>query len=172
MDSDGKEISNSYEKVLVSVGRTPNTDNLMLENAGIKVDSNKFILVDEYRRTNIKNIFAIGDITGNPMLAHKATHEGKVAAEVCSGIASAFEPQVIPAVIFTEPLVHVRSKSLPDAPSAIISIPPDVDAVIDTASAIFSSAVILIEPASFKISMSSPADPAAIISIPPAEACT
>ncbi len=103
MDSNGKEISNSYEKVLVSVGRTPNTDNLMLENAGIKIDSNKFILVDEYRRTNIKNIFAIGDITGNPMLAHKATHEGKVAAEVCSGIASAFEPQAIPAVIFTDP---------------------------------------------------------------------
>ena len=103
MDNAGESIKKSYEKVLVSVGRVPNTDKLMLNNAGIKMNENNFIIVDEYRRTNIKNIFAIGDVTGNPMLAHKATHEGKVAAEVASGIASSFEPQAIPAVIFTDP---------------------------------------------------------------------
>ena len=103
MESEGKIFSSNYDKVLISVGRTPNTDNLSLENTGIKVTKNGFIQVDEYRRTNIDNIFAIGDVTGNPMLAHKATHEGKVAAEVCTNIPSAFEPQVIPAVIFTDP---------------------------------------------------------------------
>ena len=103
MESEGKISSSNYDKVLISVGRTPNTDNLSLENTGIKVTKNGFIKVDEYRRTNIDNIFAIGDVTGNPMLAHKATHEGKVAAEVCTNIPSAFEPQVIPAVIFTDP---------------------------------------------------------------------
>tara|TARA_X000001036_G_scaffold438683_1_gene487202 strand:- start:359 stop:1762 length:1404 start_codon:yes stop_codon:yes gene_type:complete len=103
MESEGKIFSSNYDKVLISVGRTPNTDNLSLENTGIKVTKNGFIEVDEYRRTNIDNIFAIGDVTGNPMLAHKATHEGKVAAEVCTNTPSAFEPQVIPAVIFTDP---------------------------------------------------------------------
>jgi len=103
MESEGKIFSSNYDKVLISVGRTPNTDNLSLENTGINVTKNGFIEVDEYRRTNIDNIFAIGDVTGNPMLAHKATHEGKVAAEVCTNIPSAFEPQVIPAVIFTDP---------------------------------------------------------------------
>mgnify|MGYP001224419582 CR=1 FL=1 len=103
MESEGKIFSSNYDKVLISVGRTPNTDNLSLENTGIKLTKNGFIEVDEYRRTNIDNIFAIGDVTGNPMLAHKATHEGKVAAEVCTNTPSAFEPQVIPAVIFTDP---------------------------------------------------------------------
>ena len=70
-----------------------------------------FVEVDEYRRTNIDNIFAIGDITGNPMLAHKATHEGKVAAEVCTNIPSAFQPQVIPAVIFTDPEIAWAGKT-------------------------------------------------------------
>ena len=103
MESDGKGLSGNYEKVLISVGRIPNTDNLSLENTGILTTKEGFIKVDEYRRTNIENIFAIGDVTGNPMLAHKATHEGKVAAEVCTNIPNAFEPQVIPAVIFTDP---------------------------------------------------------------------
>ena len=89
MESDGKTFSSNYDKVLISVGRAPNTDNLSLENTGIKITKNGFIEVDEYRRTNIDDIFAIGDVTGNPMLAHKATHEGKVAAEVCTNIPSA-----------------------------------------------------------------------------------
>ena len=103
MESEGKMISNTYEKVLVSVGRLPNTDNISIENTGINIDERGFIPVDEYRRTNIDGIYAIGDITGDPMLAHKATHEAKIAAEVCSGIPNAFEPQAIPAVIFTDP---------------------------------------------------------------------
>ena len=103
MSSEGKNISANYEKVLVCIGRSPNTDNLSIENTGINIDSRGFIKVDEYRRTNIDGIYAIGDITGDPMLAHKATHEGKVAAEVCTGIPTTFEPQVIPAVIFTDP---------------------------------------------------------------------
>ena len=103
METNGKTISNTYEKILVSVGRIPNTDNLSIENTGVDIDERGFIKVDEYRRTNISGIYAIGDVTGDPMLAHKATHEGKVAAEVCSGIPNAFEPQVIPAVIFTDP---------------------------------------------------------------------
>ena len=121
METNDSIISNKYEKVLVSIGRIPNTDNLGLENAGINVNSKGFINVDEYRRTNIENIYAIGDTTGDPMLAHKATHEGKVAAEVCSGIPNAFEPQVIPAVIFTDPEIswagyteeELKNKSIP-----------------------------------------------------------
>ncbi len=103
METNGEAISNTYEKILVSVGRIPNTDNLSIGNTGVTIDEKGFIKVDEYRRTNISGIYAIGDVTGDPMLAHKATHEGKVAAEVCSGIPNAFEPQVIPAVIFTDP---------------------------------------------------------------------
>tara|TARA_Y100000996_G_scaffold410812_1_gene393809 strand:+ start:2715 stop:4106 length:1392 start_codon:yes stop_codon:yes gene_type:complete len=103
METNGEAISNTYEKILVSVGRIPNTDNLSIGNTGVTIDERGFIKVDEYRRTNISGIYAIGDVTGDPMLAHKATHEGKVAAEVCSGIPNAFEPQVIPAVIFTDP---------------------------------------------------------------------
>jgi len=121
MEANDNIISNKYEKVLVSIGRIPNTDNLELKNAGVDVNSRGFINVDEYRRTNIENIYAIGDITGDPMLAHKATHEGKVAAEVCSGIPNAFEPQVIPAVIFTDPEIswagyteeELKSKDIP-----------------------------------------------------------
>jgi dihydrolipoamide dehydrogenase len=111
MESDGKKLSENYDKALISVGRTPNTDNLSLDNVGITMSKEGFIEVDEYRRTNIDNIFAIGDITGNPMLAHKATHEGKVAAEVCTNIPSAFQPQVIPAVIFTDPEIAWAGKT-------------------------------------------------------------
>ena len=111
MKTSNEEITSTYDKVLISVGRAPNTDNIAIENTGIILDENGFIQVDEYRRTNIDNIFAIGDITGNPMLAHKATHEGKVAAEVCNNIPSAFEPQVIPAVIFTNPEIAWAGKT-------------------------------------------------------------
>ena len=99
----GKEYSKVYDTVLVSVGRKPNTSNLGLENAGISLTERGFIPVNEKRQTEISNIYAIGDITGDPMLAHKATHEGKVAAEVIAELPSAFEPAVIPAVIFTDP---------------------------------------------------------------------
>ena len=94
-----------YDKVLIAVGRKPNTELLKLENTGISLDELGFIDVDVYQRTAVKNIFAIGDIVGNPMLAHKATHEGKVAAEVASGRPSAMDARVIPSVIYTDPEV-------------------------------------------------------------------
>ena len=100
---DGKEFSEKYDKVLISVGRKPNTDNLGLSNIGISLTESGYISVNEQRQTSISNIYAIGDITGDPMLAHKASHEGKVAAEVIAGHKAAFEPAVIPAVIFTNP---------------------------------------------------------------------
>ncbi|RLA11371.1 MAG: dihydrolipoyl dehydrogenase [Gammaproteobacteria bacterium] len=92
-----------YDKVLVAVGRRPNGLKIGAENAGVKVDEAGFIQVDNQMRTNIANIFAIGDIVGNPMLAHKATHEAKVAAEVISGMKSWFEPMTIPSVAYTDP---------------------------------------------------------------------
>jgi len=111
MESKTGILSKIYEKILVSVGRIPNTDNISLGNTGVNVDKKGFIHVDEYRRTNIHGIYAIGDVTGDPMLAHKATHEGKIAAEVCTGIPSAFEPQAIPAVIFTDPEIAWAGKT-------------------------------------------------------------
>jgi dihydrolipoamide dehydrogenase len=95
--------SQVYDKVLVAVGRRPNGLKIGAQNAGIQVDEAGFIQVDNQMRTNIANIFAIGDIVGNPMLAHKATHEAKVAAEVISGMKSSFEPLAIPSVAYTDP---------------------------------------------------------------------
>ena len=95
--------SQVYDKVLVAVGRRPNGLKIGAENAGIQVDEAGFIQVDNQMRTNVANIFAIGDIVGNPMLAHKATHEAKVAAEVISGMKSIFEPMTIPSVAYTDP---------------------------------------------------------------------
>ena len=100
---DGHEIDENYDMVLVSIGRIPNTNDLGLNNVGISPSNRGFITVNKKRQTVVSNIYAIGDVTGDPMLAHKATHEGKVAAEVISGLKSAFEPAVIPAVIFTDP---------------------------------------------------------------------
>ena len=92
-----------YEKVLVSVGRKPNSEALGLENTDVETDGDGFIKVNEERRTADPSIFAIGDVAGEPMLAHKATHEGRVVAEVLAGKPSAFEPAAIPAVVFTDP---------------------------------------------------------------------
>jgi dihydrolipoamide dehydrogenase len=78
---------------------------LKVENADINVNDRGYIEVDEYQRTSQKNIFAIGDIVGNPMLAHKATHEGKVAAEVASGHPAVMDPKAIPSVVYTDPEV-------------------------------------------------------------------
>ena len=95
----------TYHKVLISVGRKPNTGLLKVENADISLNDRGYIEVDEYQRTSQKNIFAIGDIVGNPMLAHKATHEGKVAAEVASGHPAVMDPKAIPSVVYTDPEV-------------------------------------------------------------------
>ena len=92
-----------FDKVLVAVGRRPNGHKIGADKAGVNVDEAGFITVDKQMRTNASNIFAIGDIVGNPMLAHKATHEGKVAAEVIAGMKSYFEPLTIPSVAYTDP---------------------------------------------------------------------
>jgi len=103
IDNDKETLMQVYDKVLVSVGRKPNTNLLNINATDVEVDQQGFIHVDVYRRTSVKNIFAIGDIAGNPMLAHKATHEGKVAAEVASGHPAAFDVRAIPSVVFTDP---------------------------------------------------------------------
>ncbi|HEU4365611.1 MAG TPA: FAD-dependent oxidoreductase, partial [Candidatus Krumholzibacteria bacterium] len=92
-----------YDGVLVAVGRKPSGRNIGLENTKARVDERGFIDVDVQRRTAEPSIFAIGDVTGEPMLAHKASHEGRVAAEVIAGHKAAFEPNAIPAVMFTDP---------------------------------------------------------------------
>jgi dihydrolipoamide dehydrogenase len=94
-----------YDLVLVAVGRIPNGRKLGAENAGVAVTDRGFINVDVQMRTNVPHIFAIGDIVGQPMLAHKATHEGHVAAEVAAGKRSTFEPRQIPNVAYTDPEV-------------------------------------------------------------------
>ncbi len=92
-----------YDRVLVSIGRRPNGLNIGAELAGVAVDERGFINVDKQMRTNVPHIFAIGDIVGQPMLAHKATHEGKVAAEVIAGHKVEFQAMVIPSVAYTDP---------------------------------------------------------------------
>jgi dihydrolipoamide dehydrogenase len=94
-----------YDKVLVAVGRRPNGKNINAEAAGVSVDERGFIPVDKQCRTNVAHIFAIGDIVGQPMLAHKATHEGKVAAEVIAGHKSYFDARTIPGIAYTDPEV-------------------------------------------------------------------
>ena len=93
----------TYDYVLVATGRRPNGDLIAADKAGVNVDERGFIAVDKQMRTNVPDIFAIGDIVGQPMLAHKATHEGKVAAEVCAGLKSGFEANIIPSVAYTDP---------------------------------------------------------------------
>jgi len=94
-----------YDRVLCAVGRVPNGKAIRAGAAGITVDERGFIPADRQMRTNVPHIFAIGDIVGQPMLAHKATHEGKVAAEVAAGEKSAFDARVIPSVAYTDPEV-------------------------------------------------------------------
>ena len=95
----------TFDAVLVAVGRRPNGLKIAADKAGVNVDEMGFISVDEQQRTNVDHIFAIGDIVGNPMLAHKAAHEGKVAAEVISGEKAAFDALTIPSVAYTDPEV-------------------------------------------------------------------
>ena len=92
-----------FDRVLVAVGRRPNSKIPGLERTHVQVDQRGFIMVDEQRRTHEPSIFAIGDLVGEPMLAHKASHEGRVAVEVMAGENVAFAPRAIPAVVFTDP---------------------------------------------------------------------
>ena len=94
-----------YDRVLVAVGRSPNGRQINAEVAGVHVDQRGFIPTDAKMRTNVPHIYAIGDVVGNPMLAHKATHEAKVAAEVIAGQPSLFDPMTIPNVAYTDPEV-------------------------------------------------------------------
>jgi len=102
-NGDDGPASKVFDYVLVATGRRPNGDLIDAELAGVAVDERGFIAVDNQMKTNVEHIFAIGDIVGQPMLAHKATHEAKVAAEVCAGKRSGFEASVIPSVAYTDP---------------------------------------------------------------------
>jgi dihydrolipoamide dehydrogenase len=95
--------SEDFDAVLVAVGRRPNSESIGLDKIGVRPSKRGFIEVDEQQRTNVANVFAIGDVVGDPMLAHKATHQAKVAAEVIAGHKSAFTPMTIPSVAYTSP---------------------------------------------------------------------
>ncbi|MDD9746091.1 MULTISPECIES: dihydrolipoyl dehydrogenase [Marinovum] len=101
----GEESAGIFDKVLVAVGRKPNGKLIDAEKAGVAVDDRGFIAVDAQQRTGVNHIFAIGDVVGQPMLAHKAVHEGKVAAEVCAGQNRHFDARLIPSVAYTDPEV-------------------------------------------------------------------
>ena len=114
--------SKLFDQILVAVGRRPNGHSVGAQDAGVSVDPSGFIAVDRQLRTNVSGIFAIGDVVGGPMLAHKASHEGKVAAEVIAGVPGAeFDPRAIPSVAYTDPEVAwmgltetaARSESIP-----------------------------------------------------------
>lgn len=99
----GKEETREFDRVLVTIGRTPNTDGLGLEKAGIRPDAKGFLEVDAQRRTKVPHIFAIGDVAGQPLLAHKGTKEGLVAAEAIAGKKTVYDVVAMPAVVFTDP---------------------------------------------------------------------
>ncbi len=97
------ERTERFSRVLVSVGRRPNSNDLGLENTKVRIDAKGFVVTDERQRTADPHILAIGDVAGEPMLAHKASHQGKVAIEALHGEPAVFQPQAIPAVVFTDP---------------------------------------------------------------------
>jgi dihydrolipoamide dehydrogenase len=102
-DGDKESGTELFDRVLIAIGRSANGNRLDAKLAGVEVDERGIISVDKQMRTNVPHIFAIGDIVGDPMLAHKATHEGKVAAEVAAGERSSFDARVIPSVAYTDP---------------------------------------------------------------------
>jgi dihydrolipoamide dehydrogenase len=100
---DGKPATIDADKILLAVGRRPNTENLGLEDAGVTVDKRGFVVADDQLRTSVPGIYAIGDVIGGMMLAHKATKEGEVVAEIIAGHKAAVDVRTIPAVVFTDP---------------------------------------------------------------------
>ncbi|HUU82206.1 MAG TPA: dihydrolipoyl dehydrogenase [Phycisphaerae bacterium] len=102
-EGDNLPQRNTFDRVLVSVGRRPNTDGLQLAKTQVKTDPHGFIKVNQRLQTDDPRIYAIGDVVGNPMLAHKASHEGKVCADVIAGHDNTFDARAIPAVVFTDP---------------------------------------------------------------------
>lgn len=113
-----EETKAMFDKVMVAVGRKPYTANTGLENVDVKISDKGFIEVDRQRRTSEKSIFAVGDVAGEPMLAHKATHEGRVAAEAAAGRRVAFDPRGLPFVVFSDPEIAGCGLSEPEADSA------------------------------------------------------
>lgn len=107
----GAPESDTFDRVLVSIGRSPNGQLIDADKAGVEVNEHGFIDVDKQQRTNVDHIFAIGDIVGQPMLAHKATHEGKTAAENIAGHKSFFDARAIPSVAYTDPEVAWMGKT-------------------------------------------------------------
>jgi len=121
IEHNNQESQLAADKVLVAVGRRPNTDKLGLENTSIKCDENGFITVDENLQTADSNIYAIGDVSVGPMLAHKASYQGKFVAELINGDKKAFEHAVVPAVIFTDP--EIATVGMSEQNAATKSIP-------------------------------------------------
>ncbi len=105
LKGDVDEPEQTFDRVLVAIGRRPNSQGIGLENTGVHLDEDGFIIVDEERRTHDEHIFAVGDVVGGPMLAHKAMHEGKIAAEVIAGEPAAFDVRCMPAVVYTDPQI-------------------------------------------------------------------
>ncbi len=117
----GIKTNKKYDKIIVTTGRTPNSDQLFLENTKVKLDSAGFIKIDDTLRTDDRHIFAVGDVTGHPMLAHRATRQGQTAAEVIAGQPSAYDIRAVPSTIYTDPQIswcglteqEARNHSLP-----------------------------------------------------------
>jgi len=105
----------TYDRVLVAIGRQPNTDKLGLEQAGVQMDAQGYVVVDKQRRTTNARLFAIGDVAGGMLLAHKAMHEGKVAAEVIAGHRVAFDARAMPVLVYTDPQIAWCSLTEHDA---------------------------------------------------------
>lgn len=114
----GKEQVLKAEKILVTVGRKPNSDQMNLKGIGLQIDERGFIKVNAQRRTSLPNIFAIGDIAGQPMLAHKASHEGVLVAEVIAGKNRAYDAKTVPAVIFVDPEIASAGMTEDEAKAA------------------------------------------------------
>jgi len=105
LDTGSKQDEVMCDRILIGVGRHPNTDDLGLEKTGVGTDEDGFIVIDEQRRTAERHIYAIGDAAGGLLLAHEAMHEGRVAAEVIAGKPAAFDPRAIPAIVYTDPQI-------------------------------------------------------------------
>jgi dihydrolipoamide dehydrogenase len=115
---EGKEWTGEFDKVLVAIGRRPNTDDLGLDRAGVKLNDKGFIVIDDRCRTNVPHLWAIGDCTGTPYLAHRSRRQGVVAAEVMLGKPAAFDNRTIPAVVFSEPEIAYCGMSEEEARQA------------------------------------------------------
>jgi dihydrolipoamide dehydrogenase len=105
LEGEVDEPEQTFDRALVLIGRRPNSQDIGLENTQVEVDDGGFVFVDDERRTSDERIFAVGDVVGPPLLAHKAMHEGKIAAEVIAGEAAAFDVRCIPSVVYTDPQI-------------------------------------------------------------------